>query len=360
MRKLFIGALALLAVACQTKEEQFKVTLKIEDAVDQVFVLGKIENRNFVGLDTAQLVNGVYEFTGKVDYPQFLSIAVEGKRPALRFYGENSQIQINGHIDSLANAEIIGSATQDLWKSYEHSMEEFKVREEKLYEDYRSASQSKDQEAIDQLMEVYNTLTKEKNEKTGQFISANSTSPVAVDLVKQNFFMSEYAELEEQFNKLDTALTVLPAYTEIHDRLVILEKVQIGKEAPDFTLTSIDGQEVSLKSLRGNYLLIDFWASWCGPCRQENPNVKAAYNKFHKQGFDVLSVSVDRDENAWRKAVEEDEMIWTQLHDSKKISGEVYGVMGIPHTLLLDKDGIIIAKNIRGHEIHKKLEEVLL
>ena len=90
MRKLFIGALALLAVACQTKEEQFKVTLKVEGAEDQVLVLGKMEKRNFVGLDTAKLVNEVYEFTGKVEYPQFLSIAVEGERPALRFYGENS------------------------------------------------------------------------------------------------------------------------------------------------------------------------------------------------------------------------------------------------------------------------------
>ena len=238
-------------------------------------------------------------------------------------------------------------------------MEEFKVREEKLYADYKKASQSQSHEIIDSLMGVYNSLSKEKNEQTGKFIGANRKSPVAVDLVKQNFFMSEYAELEEQFNKLDTSLISIPVYNEIHDRLAILEKVQVGKEAPDFTLTSLDGQEVSLKSLLGNYLLIDFWASWCGPCRQENPNVKAAYKKFHKQGFDVLSVSVDRDQNAWRKAVDEDEMTWTQLHDSKKISGDLYGVMGIPHTLLLDKEGKIIAKNLRGDELRAKVAELL-
>ncbi len=360
MRKLFIGALALLAVACHTKEEQFKITLKAEGAENQVFVLGKMEQRNFVGLDTAQLVNGLYEFTGKLDYPQFLSIAEEGKRPALRFYAENAAIQINGHLDSLAIASILGSVSHDLFRSYKDLMKPFDEREEQLYADYRTASEAKDQETIDQLTDDYNQLTAEKEAKTGEFIDANCQSPVAVDLVKQNFFMSDYAELQKQFNKLDTALMVLPVYQEINDRLVILEKVQIGKEAPDFTLTSIDGQEVSLKSLRGSYLLVDFWASWCGPCRKENPNVKEAYNKFHEKGFDVLSVSVDRDQNAWRKAVDEDGMTWNLLHDDKSVASELYGVTGIPHILLLDKDGVIIAKNIHGKEIHEKLEEVLL
>lgn len=359
MRKLFIGAMALLAVACQQKEEQFNITLTLDGAQDQVLVLGKTENRNFIGLDTAKLVNGTYQFSGKVDYPQFLAVAIEGQRPMLRLYGENSEIAIKGHIDSLAKADVLGSAAHSLFISYQDLMEPYKEQEQKLYADYRKAAEAKDQETIDKLTADYDQLSKEKETKTSEFISANSQSPVAVDLVKQNFFMSEFADLNEQFNKLDTALSIIPAYQEIQDRLAILEKVQVGKEAPDFTLTSIDGEEVSLKSLRGNYLLVDFWASWCGPCRHENPNVKAAYEKFNKKGFEVLSVSVDRDQNAWRKAVDEDGMTWTQLHDSKEVSHKLYGVMGIPHTILLDKEGIIIAKNIRGKEIHEKLEEVL-
>ncbi|TAJ14140.1 DUF4369 domain-containing protein [Marinilabiliaceae bacterium JC017] len=361
MRNLIIAAAMVISVsACQTEtKDGFKLSGKINGGEGKSLVLGKINGRSIEGLDTAKVINGKVEFSGTLKYPQYLVIAIEGGRPAMQFYGENSQMTINGHIDSLYNAKVTGSATNDLMETFKNEQAKFNEKEKELYQQYEAAQQAKDQEASDAVLAKYQSMSKERQDQTSSFIAQNTTSPVALSLIQAFFMNEEYTTLNEQFTKLDTALAVIPAYNAIKDRLVILEKVQEGKEAPDFTLTSIDGKEVSLSSFRGKYLLVDFWASWCGPCRAENPNVKNAYMKFHKKGFEVLSVSVDRDQNAWKKAVEEDDMTWTQLNDTKKVAGQLYGVTGIPHTILIDQDGIILAKNLRGKDIHSKLEELL-
>lgn len=134
-----------------------------------------------------------------------------------------------------------------------------------------------------------------------------------------------------------------------------------GGEAPDFTMNTSEDKPLSLKDLRGKVLLIDFWASWCGPCRRENPNVVKAYNHYHDKGFDVLGVSLDRDKSRWLDAIEKDGLIWNHVSDLKGWNNEaaqLYGVRSIPHTVLLDKDGKIIARNLRGPELDQKLEEI--
>ncbi len=134
-----------------------------------------------------------------------------------------------------------------------------------------------------------------------------------------------------------------------------------GAEAPDFTMNTPDGQPLSLKDLRGKVLLIDFWASWCGPCRRENPNVVKAYHKYHDKGFDVLGVSLDRDKKRWLDAIKKDGLIWHHVSDLKGWSNEaakLYGVRSIPHTVLLDKNGKIIARNLRGQALEQKLAEI--
>lgn len=136
---------------------------------------------------------------------------------------------------------------------------------------------------------------------------------------------------------------------------------EIGDEAPDFSAATPEGGTKSLKSLRGKVLLVDFWASWCGPCRRENPNVVAVYNKYKSKGFDVLGVSLDQDATRWKGAIQEDKLTWHHVSDLggwRSAPAQLYKVTGIPQTLLLDKNGVIIAKNLRGPALEEKLKEI--
>jgi peroxiredoxin len=140
-----------------------------------------------------------------------------------------------------------------------------------------------------------------------------------------------------------------------------MKTVAIGSEAPEIALPSPGGEVVALSSLRGKYVLVDFWAKWCGPCRQENPNVVRVYNKFKERGFEVFGVSLDRNKNDWVQAIEEDGLNWTHVSDLKYFNSEAartYNINAIPFSILLDPKGIIIAKNLRGRALESKLEEI--
>jgi peroxiredoxin len=139
-------------------------------------------------------------------------------------------------------------------------------------------------------------------------------------------------------------------------------KLQVGQIAPEIALADTSGKIITLSSLKGKYVLIDFWASWCGPCRKEMPNVKRLYEKYKNKNFEILGVSLDRDRSAWIKAIKDDGLPWLHISDLKFWECEAardYNVQAIPYTVLVDKDGKIIAKELRGEELEKKLEEVI-
>jgi peroxiredoxin len=162
---------------------------------------------------------------------------------------------------------------------------------------------------------------------------------------------------------LDTALTALPQIKTLKERVAVMKAVSVGKKAPDFTLSDVNGNPVALSSKIGpKLLLIDFWASWCEPCRQENPNVVKVYNEFHKKGFDVVGVSLDHVKDAWIKAIADDKLTWTHLSDLQwwnSAAAKLYAVNSIPANFLLDETGTIIGKNLRGEALYNKVSEVL-
>ncbi|HMP91660.1 MAG TPA: TlpA disulfide reductase family protein, partial [Phnomibacter sp.] len=173
---------------------------------------------------------------------------------------------------------------------------------------------------------------------------------------------ADVTELGKFYDTLSPAVKQSFFGKKIGDIVKASKSTEIGNMAPDFTLNNPDGKPVSLSSLRGQYVLVDFWASWCGPCRQENPNVVKAYQAYKSKGFTILGVSLDKDRDPWLEAIKKDKLTWEQVSDLKFWQSpvvELYGIRGIPANVLLDKEGKIIAKNLRGADLEAKLAEVL-
>lgn len=212
-----------------------------------------------------------------------------------------------------------------------------------------------------------------KLKKDVDVLVKTSTSPVVQVLAlqfNQNFFSPEEygVVLKTITDKYPKDANVLAANKRYNDLMAAMNKPSqpqqpaamfTGRPAPEISLKDMNGQAVTLSSYKGKYVLVDFWASWCGPCRQENPNVVAAYNKYKAKNFTVLGVSVDENAGAWKKAVEKDKLTWTQLLDEKGVAANTYQVTGIPFNVLVNPEGVVIAENLRGSMLESKLIEVL-
>ena len=190
----------------------------------------------------------------------------------------------------------------------------------------------------------------------------NNSSVVSAYIFYRNAYNFDETDLEPIAENFDAGISESVYVKSIVERVEILKRVAIGQPAIDFTMKDIEGNDLMLSSLYGKYLLVDFWASWCGPCRRENPNIVRAYNDYKDKGFDILGVSFDKDRGKWIEAVRLDELTWHQVSDLQgwgNAAGKLYGVNSIPANVLLDLQGTIIAKNLRGKNLRLKLEELM-
>jgi peroxiredoxin len=327
-----------------------------------LIILEEINQNVFIAVDTVILnTDNTFVLDVKNGEPGFYRLNLYNKQ-FINFVIGNNDIEIvaDGHSQS-GKADVKGSPDTDYMRKVNEIMKDFQSETKKLNDEYMKAKTSKKEDKATNIEQTYLTLQAANTEKIKSLIREMGTSVTAL-------YAINYINADEEFHFLDTLATKFEAampkskYTkEFVEHVNSLRSVAIGQMAPDITLPNPDGEMVSLSSLRGKVVMIDFWAAWCRPCRMENPNVVKAYQEYNDKGFEVFGVSLDRSKDDWVDAIEKDGLVWTQVSDLKYFNSDaarLYNINSIPATFLIDKDGKIIAKNLRGKALEMKLKEI--
>jgi thiol-disulfide isomerase/thioredoxin len=367
---IFIPVVLLAACSNTNPDKEFELKGKLTNAHGETLYLEHMSTTVVNVIDSATLNNNG-EFlmkTNKVKDIGFYRLKITNSNFTTFIFSPGEKVSVTGDAGNLvASYNVTGSQESELLMEINKvSIKNYYQRDsiQKAYQATMNGG-SKSPAQLDTLAKSaegqFGKLVQDYNDYLKNFITKHNTtfaSLAAVQQLSMEDFLSEYIKLDESlFSKFPTSEYVKA----FHANVVAKAAVTIGGRAPDITMTTPEGKTLSLSSLKGKVVLVDFWASWCGPCRMENPNVVAAYNKFHPKGFEIFSVSLDKDLDRWKMAIEKDNLIWkNHVCDYKGWQSPVvqqYGFNGIPYNVLIDKEGKIIGKALRGADLEKKLEE---
>ncbi|WP_316750097.1 TlpA disulfide reductase family protein [Pedobacter gandavensis] len=323
--KFSILGLLLSSTAIYAQVES-KVTISgtVTEAPSGKVYLQKFDNKMFKTLDSAEVKNGKFKFSKSLKLPELYGLTVDKEESPLYVFLEKGEVKVALDPENYyRNSVVTGSVSNDLFTDYK----------------------------------------KEKGVKIEEFIQKNPKSLVAAYVLYRDFsYRLSPEEISQNLQLLDPALQNTPYVAVLKDLVNVLNSVSIGKKAPDFEGNTPEGKTIKLSDHFGKYLLLDFWASWCGPCRRENPNLVKVYQKYHDKGFDIFAVSLDKSKEAWLKGIKDDNLSWTHVSDLtfwNSAGAKLYGVRAIPANVLIDPNGVIIARNLSGEALDKKLEELL-
>ena len=373
MKKLSILLMAIYLFISCSNEKTFQISGKLTDfgnpdGTTMLYLKTKTVDEVLINLDsTLVAADGAFVLKGKSKETDLYFLADRDNVFGIPvFVDPANKVTVYGSARDYQNIKIEGSETQKLYDEFLASIAPIQAQQNQIEQSYYAYSQdasiSKDQlESIeDELVVAYEKLNDDIDLATEDFIKAHANTPVAAYLVYKNANqLTTSAEIEEQLQWLDPALN----HKFMTLAKALLERVKLTEEGsvlPNIELPDAEGKMVSLESLRGKYVLVDFWATWCGPCMMELPNVQNAYQKYHDKGLEVYSISLDHDKDAWIEGIKTYEISWICVKDLEgSPTAKQMAIKYIPTTFLLNPDGVIVAVNLRGEELENKLAELM-
>ena len=382
MKKIFFFFTLICLFSACGKQVNYTINGTVQNGKDDSkVVLARFANYPFVNtdnpfitVDSVILQNGVFKFQGNVE-PDTYVLRVDGVDALFLFFitGEGEAMNVALNVKDMPHSSITGSPVNEQYLAYTESsdsldsaieelVEVYTQKEEELSKNNRIKDAEKKKlldEAEKEVEAAYEVLKAKKGELTKNFVLANANNMAGQRMFLQMpyaFNVDELATLVATIEDKETEVAKV-----IQTRLTNLTKVAAGNPFVDVELNDVNDKPVKLSSVvgKGTYVLVDFWASWCGPCRRENPNVVALYKKYHDKGFDIVGISRDNNKDAWLKGIAEDGLVWTHLWDKEGVVSRTYVVDFIPTTFLFDKEGKIIARNLDSDVLRDKLKELL-
>jgi peroxiredoxin len=370
MKLFFLSAVLFgTAICAQAQDSSYTIQGKFKNVkTGKIYLTTYVDNKQ--NTDSANIVDGKFSFKGFAATPMngYLSHkAFDGGYLAnyVSLFLEPGTILVKGEGDSLPLLKIGGTALNEDNVKLKEMLKDVSVWEEANGKVYEEAAKAKNQVVMDSLDDVDYRIIAAKRNVIGDFVKKNPNSLRGAMAIQQNFgYYAEASEVEPLYDALSDKIKNTKQGIDIKKMLDTYKTVAVGQMAPDITQLDTLGNPVSLSSLKGKYVLIDFWASWCGPCRRENPNIVKAYNQFHNKGFEIFGVSYDnaKGKEKWKKAIVHDNLTWYEVSDLKgwgNATSAQYYIKAIPSNLLLDKNGKIIAKNLFGKKLTDKLASLL-
>jgi thiol-disulfide isomerase/thioredoxin len=367
IKVLFLLFSVLPAGLCMA-QDKFEISGRMSDSLtDKIVFLSYKNSLGKDAKDSSIVKKGRFAFTGTTAfgnraYMELRSLKKDTSKQRRvadyhEFYLEKGSYKVSGR-DSMATAAITGAQAQTDYLDYQHTVGTRQARYQQLAAQWMRARSAKDEAEMKRIVDVLKPIAKQMEAALDSFIFSHPDSYVTLDAVVNNkTAVIEVATFEPYYKPLSSR--ILSSYTGkmLTAKYDKAKQIAVGKTV-DFTLPDDKGNNFQLASLKGKYVLVDFWASWCVPCRAENPHLLKAYNQLKDRKFEIVGISLDETKGAWLNAVKKDAMPWIQVSDLKGFKNEIalkYGITAIPQNFLLNPEGVIVAKNLRGEDVNEKI-----
>lgn len=356
---LLLTSLMLMAACKSDQEKSYKLIVEGKGLAEielQLLILSDHTNRRPDPVEPDSKKDTRAVFSGQLNVPTFALLKIGDNRTG-RFVLSNTVVKLEVDVANAKLLTVDGGVQQETKEEYDRIMRT--DQRETLSEELKKYQRGSDE--YNAILEKINALSKDDTDLQVKFIEDHPESIMSPYALWRIYAKIEEGEAIRLFHHIDTSLQQQAHYVYISKKILAWERNPIGAEVPNLYQNSANGKTVGLHDFKGQWLLIDFWASWCSPCRAANPKMLELYNKYHEKGIEFLGVSLDKNRDDWLKAIEDDGLIWTNVSDLNFWDNEIsryFGIRGIPTTLLIDPEGRIIAKKLHGDELVDFLDDI--